>query len=173
LRWGRAFRGQACGPPDPPTRRRTLVACDRCLREKRGSHSTPRENEQHSRQTLWSAASLNTFSPSDRRTAWLPGLRYAPGSRMRSPVSKCVPFAECPPNRRRVGTNDDGSRRNAQIQVALGKRFARPSMGNLGFEIVEFALIAQIKLVNEDCRVFVGVRIIGRIIHATVTQALR
>jgi len=60
-----------------------------------------------------------------------------------------------------------------KIQVALGKRFARPSMGNLGFEIVEFALIAQIKLVNEDCRVFVGVRIIGRIIHATVTQALR
>ncbi len=40
-----------------------------------------------------------------------------------------------------------------KIQVALRKRFARPSMGNLGFEIVEFALIAQIKLVNEDCRV--------------------
>src|SRR5437667_7311688 len=60
-----------------------------------------------------------------------------------------------------------------KIQVALGKGFARPRMGNLGFEIVELALIAQIKLVNEDRRIFVGIRIVGRIIHATVTQALR
>jgi hypothetical protein len=30
-----------------------------------------------------------------------------------------------------------------------------------------------IALVNEDCRIFVGVGIVGRIIHATATQALR
>jgi hypothetical protein len=54
-----------------------------------------------------------------------------------------------------------------KIQIALGKRFARPCIGNLGFEIVELALIVQIKLVNEDRRIFVGIRIIGRIIHAT------
>jgi hypothetical protein len=35
-----------------------------------------------------------------------------------------------------------------KIQFALGKRFVRPRMRNLGFEIVELALIVQIKLVN-------------------------
>src|SRR5216684_1927695 len=44
-----------------------------------------------------------------------------------------------------------------KIQVAFGKWFARPRVGNLGFEIIEFALIAQTQLVNEDRRIFVGV----------------
>src|ERR1017187_1077877 len=60
-----------------------------------------------------------------------------------------------------------------KVQVAVGKRFAGSRIGNLGFEIVEFALVAQIKLVNEDRRIFVGVRIVGRVVHATATQALR
>jgi hypothetical protein len=60
-----------------------------------------------------------------------------------------------------------------KIQVALGKWFARSRVGDFGFEIVEIALIAQIQLVNEDRRIFVGIRIVGRIIHASATQALR
>ena len=60
-----------------------------------------------------------------------------------------------------------------KIQVAFGKWIARPRVGNLGLEIIEFALVAQIQLVNEDRRIFVGIRIVGRITHATVTQALR
>jgi hypothetical protein len=48
---------------------------------------------------------------------------------------------------------------------------AGPRIGNLGLEIIELALIAQIQLVNEDGRIFVGVRIVGRVIHASATQA--
>src|ERR1039458_4757968 len=36
-----------------------------------------------------------------------------------------------------------------KVQVAVGKRFAGSRIGNLGFEIVEFALVAQIKLVTD------------------------
>src|SRR5882724_13448403 len=60
-----------------------------------------------------------------------------------------------------------------KIHVAFGKWFACPRVGNLGLEIIELALVAQIQLVNEDSRIFVGVRIVGRIIHASATQALR
>lgn len=60
-----------------------------------------------------------------------------------------------------------------EIEIAFGKRFVGARAGNLGFEIVEFALIAQIEPVNENGRIFVGIGIVRRIVHATLAQVLR
>ncbi|MDB5607150.1 MAG: hypothetical protein JWP25_4050 [Bradyrhizobium sp.] len=40
-----------------------------------------------------------------------------------------------------------------KIQLAFGERFPRAREGDLGFEIIKFALVAQIKLVNKDRRI--------------------
>jgi hypothetical protein len=92
---------------------------------------------------------------------------------MRYPASKYGLSAVRLPNQIHPGTNVMDRTEMRKIQVAFGNRFARPRVGNLGFEIVEFALIAQTQLVNEDRRIFVGVRIVGRIIYASTTQSLR
>ena len=85
---------------------------------------------------------------------------------MRCPASKCGLFAVRLPNQIHPGTNDNGTRSNAQNS---GRWFARSRVSNLGFEIVD----REIQFVNEDRRIFVGVRIVGRILHTSTTQSLR
>ena len=59
-----------------------------------------------------------------------------------------------------------------EIQISLGQPFVSTGGGNLGFEIIELGLVAQVEFVDEDCGIFVSVGIVDRIIHAA-TQALR
>src|SRR3954464_14831472 len=59
-----------------------------------------------------------------------------------------------------------------EIQISLGQRFVGTGGGNLGLEIIEFGLLAQVEFVDEDRGIFVGVGIVDRIIHAAA-QALR
>ena len=54
----------------------------------------------------------------------------------------------------------------SKVEVSFGQRFVGPRGRYFGLERIQLSLLAQLEFVYQDGRVFVGVRVVNRIVHA-------